>query len=1113
MNQPDAYEFQVLSCNIYNRSQFDVNTASWGSSTRHRKDTHIVLFGRGNESSMCVLVTGCPLSLRIEIPSSWKHNTAKLKDVLSGLLRCSFTVTTERKGKASGYWPSKMQGGKPRSFLFLKITFDSVTHFRKATFSLKQDWMKKKICSEMFRHVYTTQPVKASIHRNKDILNPIFFSPEQQFFIQKKASPSSWFRAQNTWTCDQRMSRCGHDIEVHFSDLDVIEKTDIAPFVTLSYDIETYSLSKNFPKSHNPEDMVISIGMTYSIRGKITCREVLGLYETAPSEKCTILSAETEKDLLNLFKERFSFHDVDIYYGYNNMGFDMRYLMDRAQLFHEFTELRNWIVKNNAREEQALRSVWRTSYHKMLCYRHLKKRTKNVPYTNKAMWSKILDVYDNMFSGRPRYIKDSLPEAPYKEELFGSYHPLFTDKQNNLKLKELRKSQGDCFLYGDSSCKQQSASMFPSLAAMQSSMDDMILKEISDLEEEAFKCFCNAYAYFSTGKTKFFGLSRLKHEVSRRFVKKIASNAMGANMYYLLKPSSGLITFDLWIFIKNDSKRISYKLNDVAQSILGETKVDLPYAQMFSEWERGTPESRRIICEYCIQDCNLLVDLVSYFNVIERTVEMSRVCKTLVDDIFLRGQQIKCWNQICHAAEEAGLVLNKLDYKKTCKYQGATVLKSKPGYYSTPVVTLDFKSLYPSIMIGYNISTDTICSTPETKEYVLSNNIPHRTIPVGNETFVYVKETVSTGIIPKILDNILKTRYDTKKKMKHETDPNRKKILDARQLALKISANSVYGFLGASTGFYSCWPLPASTTSTGRMLIEQSKNSVIERFGADIIYGDTDSIMVKFEDCEGTIEGVKKSFKLGQEAAAFLTDDVFGDYPSIVMEFEKSAMWYQIWNTKKRYISLKFETMYEVENGKGKIDMKGLEPVRRDNCNLVQNAFKVLIRTMINKEKSLSLEEIRTVQIREFETFIRRLVDDKIPLEDYVISKKINKMNYKNPNIPQLKVFHKITRRIESGECVKIPPKVGDRITYVITQGKGKVYDKAEDPDWVRSHPKIKIDRIYYLEQQLRNPIVKFCYYTIPDMADRMTKIRHEIERQQNMQSSIMNFFKRVRSN
>jgi DNA polymerase delta subunit 1 len=149
-------------------------------------------------------------------------------------------------------------------------------------------------------------------------------------------------------------------------------------------------------------------------------------------------------------------------------------------------------------------------------------------------------------------------------------------------------------------------------------------------------------------------------------------------------------------------------------------------------------------------------------------------------------------------------------------------------------------------MIAHNLCYTTLLRSKE-------NCTPDDYIQTPSGNF-FVKSTVRRGILPEILDNLLKARKRAKEMMKEEKDPFRYKVLDGRQLALKMSANSVYGFTGAQVGKLPCLEISQSVTSFGRTMIEKTKQLVEAKytvangypFDAQVIYGDTDSVMVKF---------------------------------------------------------------------------------------------------------------------------------------------------------------------------------------------------------------------------------------------------------------------------
>ena len=157
-------------------------------------------------------------------------------------------------------------------------------------------------------------------------------------------------------------------------------------------------------------------------------------------------------------------------------------------------------------------------------------------------------------------------------------------------------------------------------------------------------------------------------------------------------------------------------------------------------------------------------------------------------------------------------------------YEGATVIEPKKAYYEVPIATLDFASLYPSIMQAHNLCYSTLVQPSDIPKLEQGS---YETSPCGN-TFV-VKKT-QEGILPQILDELLAARKKAKKDMAATDDPHEKAVQNGRQLALKISANSVYGFTGATVGQLPCVPIASSTTSYGRNLLLETRKFVEETY-------------------------------------------------------------------------------------------------------------------------------------------------------------------------------------------------------------------------------------------------------------------------------------------
>merc|ERR1719401_3345125 len=212
----------------------------------------------------------------------------------------------------------------------------------------------------------------------------------------------------------------------------------------------------------------------------------------------------------------------------------------------------------------------------------------------------------------------------------------------------------------------------------------------------------------------------------------------------------------------------------------------------------------------------------------------------------------------------------------------------------------------------------------------------------------FVKREARRGMLPMILEELLAARKRAKKEMAEATDPLTQSVLNGRQLALKISANSVYGFTGATVGQLPCLEISSSVTAFGREMIDHTKRLVEAKYtiqngydhDAQVIYGDTDSVMVKFG-----MDSIEKAMEFGREAADMVSQTFLRP---IKLEFEKVYCPYLLMN-KKRYAGLYWTKPEKYD----KLDTKGIETVRRDNCALV----RIVVETVLNKiliEKSIS---------------------------------------------------------------------------------------------------------------------------------------------------------------
>lgn len=403
--------------------------------------------------------------------------------------------------------------------------------------------------------------------------------------------------------------------------------------------------------------------------------------------------------------------------------------------------------------------------------------------------------------------------------------------------------------------------------------------------------------------------------------------------------TNGRLQLDLLQLVQRDHQLRSYTLNSVCAQFLGEQKEDVHHT-MITELFNGTPESRRRLAVYCLKDAYLPQRLMDKLSCLENYTEMARVTGVPFNFLLSRGQQVKFVSQLFRKALEQKLVIPNLRTDASGEqYEGATVIEPTRGYYDVPIATLDFASLYPSIIQAHNLCYTTLLNKTSVERLGLKKDDDYIVTPNGD---MFCTAKMRKGLLSQILEELLTARKQARKELAVETDPFKKAVLNGRQLALKISANSVYGLTGATVGKLPCLEIASSTTSYGRQMIEKTKEEVEAKFtlangyshDAQVIYGDTDSVMVKF----GT-KDLAESMKLGEEAAKFVSAKFV---KPIKLEFEKVYYPYLLIN-KKRYAGLYWTNPDKYD----KMDTKGIETVRRDNCRLVQNVIETVLRMIL----------------------------------------------------------------------------------------------------------------------------------------------------------------------
>ncbi|VDD77563.1 unnamed protein product [Mesocestoides corti] len=526
----------------------------------------------------------------------------------------------------------------------------------------------------------------------------------------------------------------------------------------------------------------------------------------------------------------------------------------------------------------------------------------------------------------------------------------------------------------------------------------------------------------------------------------------------------GRIQYDLSKVVLRDHRLRSYTLNAVSFHFLQEQTEYIP-PRAVTDLQNGDDRTRRRLAAYCLKNAHLPLRIFDKLQSFVNDVEMSRITGVRFTDLLEQGPQAKIFSQLLRIARASGFVVPTVKSNGRDEYTGATVFEPVCGFYDEPIITLDFSSFYPSIIIAHNLCYTTLLAPTPTSAHTdaasllsahnLSPDDCTRT-PAG---CYFVKKHIHEGLLPRLLRELLAARQTAKRELAVETDPFKRRILDSRQLALKTCANFVYGFTGSHPGVLPCPQIASSVTGFGREMLESTKRWVEEtvtvangrQHNAEVIYGDTDCVMCRFG-----VSTVGEAIDVGRLAAELISGTFLDP---VKLEFRKVYFPFLLLS-KKHYAGLAFTTPDKHDE----LDCKGIETVQRDSPPLVANVVNAcLTQIIINRDTQAALDQAQRA--------ISDLLANRVDIAQLIINKKLTRPveSYCN-KLPHVEVVRRMLRR--NADSV---PQPGDRVSYVITAGRGRntaLHVRAEDPIYAIQH-QVPINTEYYLERQLVPALVR----------------------------------------
>uniref|UniRef100_A0A2N9HM40 DNA polymerase n=1 Tax=Fagus sylvatica TaxID=28930 RepID=A0A2N9HM40_FAGSY len=532
----------------------------------------------------------------------------------------------------------------------------------------------------------------------------------------------------------------------------------------------------------------------------------------------------------------------------------------------------------------------------------------------------------------------------------------------------------------------------------------------------------------------------------------------------------GRIVLNIWRLMRGEVKLNMYTIEAVAEAVL-RRKIPSFRHKVLTKWFSSGPGRGRFRCiEYAMERARLNLEIMNQLDMINRTSELARVFGIDFFSVLSRGSQYRVESMLLRLAHTQNYLAISPGSQQVASQPAMEclplVMEPESGFYADPVVVLDFQSLYPSMIIAYNLCFSTCLgkvapSKANTLGVSSFSPDPYVLQSVKNEILLtpngvmYVTSKVRKGIMPRLLEEILSTRIMVKQAMKR-LSPSQQilhRVFNARQLALKLISNVTYGYTAAGfSGRMPCAELADSIVQCGRSTLEKAISFVNahDKWKAKVIYGDTDSLFVLLKG-----RTVKESFRIGNEIASAIT--AMNPKP-VTLKMEK--VYHPCFLlTKKRYVGYSYETP---EQTAPVFDAKGIETVRRDTCGAIAKTLETSLRHFFEHQ---DISEVKAYLQRQW----TRILSARVSLQDFVFAKEVRLGTYctrGSSSLPPAAIVATKAMRADP----RAEPCYAERIPYVVIHGEpgARLIDMVVDPlELLAMDSPFRLNDLYYINKQI----------------------------------------------
>ena len=651
----------------------------------------IQLFGRtADDKDVCLKVTGFTPFFYVEVPLHWKKKQAdKFVEVLKNKVAWStsnnpnydFDLSESLIRHALVQKHKFYNFSKKKLFNFVMLVFKSHTAMREYSNML-------------------ARPLKAVGLTKDPMLYQRFESniePHIRFMHINNLFPCGWVTIdinKSKAKVNKEYSNCDYSYQVHWKEVKPILNNDtMAPFKIMGYDLECISCDHNFPRADRKTDKIIQIGITMYRYGSMNCysEHIVVLKECDDINGANVQCYKTEKGLIRGWAKLVSEIRPDFKAGYNNFGFDDKYIYDRIHRIDKEAAEKSGVSIDNLENkfmDEIMQIIGKVNNKYLMEVEGLKK--SQTYFEVKQLSSSALGDNELKFIQVPGILSVDMMKVIQRD------HRLVGYKLDNVSANFITEGAAKFIENGETADGKVKI--------------DIYTRSTKALEKNSYVQIMVDDGYSSSplsenAKYKVNDICTITEK------KKDKDGKEEKIVYQCIKTI---------INIKDVAELREAFTNPLLKIYWTFAKDDMHHTLINKYFKEGDPKKIRQIAKYCLKDCKLVNLLMAKLEIIVNSVGMANVCNVPLSYLFLRGQGVKIFSLVSKKCRQKNFLIPVLRRKKTDAtgdeeetYEGATVITPKPGVYLSPIGVLDYSSLYPNSMRERNLSQECYVNDPK----------------------------------------------------------------------------------------------------------------------------------------------------------------------------------------------------------------------------------------------------------------------------------------------------------------------------------------------------------------------------------------------------------------